>query len=52
LRIAGNELVVMLTQLRKMLTAVRSKEPAEEDEHDGATTELGQAGQTARLVGQ
>jgi hypothetical protein len=47
LRIAGNELVVMLTQLRKVFAAVRSEESTQEDEHHRATTKVGQAGHPA-----
>ena len=52
LRIAGYELVVVLTQLRKVLAAVGSEESAQEDQYDTATTEVAQAGRTARFVGQ
>jgi hypothetical protein len=52
LRIASNELIVVPTQLREMLTAMWSEKAAQEDEHDGAATELGQGGQPARFVGK
>jgi hypothetical protein len=50
--VASDELVVVLTQLRKVLTAMWSEEPAQEHEHHGSTAMVGKSGQPARRVGK